>query len=319
MLVLSMNNKRQRRPNVRLGEIGDASAAFACGFSQNTREILVKKRWKPDFPNSHEHELASTVDYSKGMSSGFLNSNPGISTSISADLQQNIGNKNPNSSKLGFDLITAGEIDMMKATISFGTVTRKSRVMKRRGRSQEANNSVFLCSAWTQSSEVSPEFSSDERKEYGEEKQFMGIKSNDCVDHYLVNDFQDISDHDAPATSKDACEYNGDETRYESLQQGNADDCWKDDCYQGDNVLLRSSDDWDRTGYTSNDGTSVKRWLEELRFGRYASIFEMHEVDEEALPLLTLDDLKEMGVFAAGHRRKLYTAIQQLREGDVSS
>ncbi|XP_039034388.1 uncharacterized protein LOC120170519 [Hibiscus syriacus] len=208
---------------------------------------------------------------------------------------------------------------MMKATVSFGTVTRKSRVMKRRGWSQEGNNSVFLRRAWTQSSKVNPEFSSEDQKDYGEEKQFMGIESNACVDHYLVNDFQDISDHDAQATSKDACEYNGDEPGYDSWQQGNADDCWKDACCQGDNVLLRSSDEWDRTGHKCNDVTSVKRWLEDLGFGRYAGIFEMHEVDEEALPILTLDDLKEMGVFAVGHRRKLYTAIQQLRGSDVSS
>ncbi|GMI76766.1 hypothetical protein like AT3G48800 [Hibiscus trionum] len=315
MLVLSMNSKRQRRPNVRLGEIGDVSAAFACGFSQNTRENLVQKRWKPDFTNSHEHELATTVEFSKGKSPDFLNSNPGISPRISADLQQNRENKNPNSSKSGFDLVTADEIDMMKATISFGTITRKSRVMKRRGRSQEGNNCAFLRSAWTQSSKVSPEFSSEGRKQCGEEKQFMGIESNACVDiDYLVNGFQDISDHEAPATSKDACEDNADETGYDSWQQGNADDC-----YQGDNVLLRSSDEWDRTGNTCDDVTSVKRWLEDQGFGRYAGIFEMHEVDEEALPLLTLDDLKEMGVFAVGHRRKLYTAIQQLRGGDVSS
>ncbi|KAF5792611.1 putative sterile alpha motif domain-containing protein [Helianthus annuus] len=45
----------------------------------------------------------------------------------------------------------------------------------------------------------------------------------------------------------------------------------------------------------------------------YASVFEMHEVDEEALPLLTIDDLTEMGVVAVGARRKLYAAICQLK------
>ncbi|XP_076910008.1 uncharacterized protein LOC143567485 [Bidens hawaiensis] len=54
---------------------------------------------------------------------------------------------------------------------------------------------------------------------------------------------------------------------------------------------------------------SVGRWLEDVGFGRYASVFEMHEVDEEALPLLTVDDLKEMGVLAVGPRRKLYAAL----------
>lgn len=61
------------------------------------------------------------------------------------------------------------------------------------------------------------------------------------------------------------------------------------------------------------DVNSVGRWLEDVGFGRYAGVFEMHEVDEEALPLLTLDDLKEMGVLAVGTRRKLYAAICRLK------
>lgn len=63
---------------------------------------------------------------------------------------------------------------------------------------------------------------------------------------------------------------------------------------------------------------SVGRWLEDVGFGRYAGVFEMHEVDEEALPLLTLDDLKEMGVLAVGPRRKLYAAISRLRGESVN-
>ncbi|KAG8488081.1 hypothetical protein CXB51_018616 [Gossypium anomalum] len=292
MLVLSMNSKRQRRPNVRLGEIGDASAAFSCGFSQKTKENLVHKRWKPDFLNSQVNEPVTVDEFSKWKSPDFLNLDPGF---LPADLQQNRENKNPNSSKLGFDLVTADEIDMMKSSINFGTITRKSRVMKRRGRIREGNNSAFLCSAWTQSPKFSPEFSGEDGKEHDdEEKEFMGIESNACIDS------QDISDHDADEP--------------DSWQQGNADDC-----YEGDNALLRSGDEWDQTRYACNDVTGVRTWLEDLGFGRYAGIFEMHEVDQETLPLLTLDDLKEMGVFAVGHRRKLYTAIQQLRGGNASS
>ncbi|XWS51269.1 hypothetical protein CRYUN_Cryun12cG0162200 [Craigia yunnanensis] len=317
MLVLSMNSKRQRRPNVRLGEIGDISAAYARGFSQKTKESLVHKRWKPDFVNPQENELATAVGFSEGRSPVFMISDPGVSPRILADLQQNRENKNPNSSKLGFDLVSADEIDMMKCSLSFDTITRKSRVMKRRRRSREGNNCVFD-SAWTRSSELSPQFSGEDRKEHGE-KEFMGIRSNACADYYPVNGFQDISDHETPATSKDGSEYDVDEPGYDSWQQGNADDCCKDGCYEGNNVFLKSGEVWDKTRYMCNDVTSVRRWLEDLGFGRYAGIFEMHEVNEETLPLLTLDDLKEMGVFAVGHRRKLYSAILQLRGGDVSS
>ncbi|KAF9607114.1 hypothetical protein IFM89_032230 [Coptis chinensis] len=60
---------------------------------------------------------------------------------------------------------------------------------------------------------------------------------------------------------------------------------------------------------------SVRMWLHGLGLGRYAPVFEMHEVDEEVLPQLTLEDLKDMGINAIGSRRKLYSAIQKLAKG----
>ncbi|XP_026378821.1 ankyrin repeat and SAM domain-containing protein 6-like [Papaver somniferum] len=59
----------------------------------------------------------------------------------------------------------------------------------------------------------------------------------------------------------------------------------------------------------------VQSVLNGLGLSRYAPIFEMHEVDEEVLPLLTLEDLKDMGINAVGSRRKLFCAIQKLAKG----
>ncbi|XAR48232.1 hypothetical protein NMG60_11030983 [Bertholletia excelsa] len=59
----------------------------------------------------------------------------------------------------------------------------------------------------------------------------------------------------------------------------------------------------------------VRIWLIGLGLGRYAPVFEIHEVDDEVLPMLTLEDLKDMGINAIGSRRKIYTAIQKLRKG----
>ncbi|KAG2239638.1 hypothetical protein Bca52824_091596 [Brassica carinata] len=58
--------------------------------------------------------------------------------------------------------------------------------------------------------------------------------------------------------------------------------------------------------------SGVKIWLRELGLGRYWPMFEMHEVDEEVLPLLTLEDLKDMGINVVGSRRKMFCAIQKL-------
>ncbi|KAE8688093.1 hypothetical protein F3Y22_tig00111000pilonHSYRG00026 [Hibiscus syriacus] len=62
-----------------------------------------------------------------------------------------------------------------------------------------------------------------------------------------------------------------------------------------------------------DDGVTI--WLNGLGLGRYARLFEIHEVDDEVLPLLTLEDLKDMGINAVGSRRKLFCAIQKLSKG----
>ncbi|XP_057950139.1 uncharacterized protein LOC131145088 [Malania oleifera] len=59
----------------------------------------------------------------------------------------------------------------------------------------------------------------------------------------------------------------------------------------------------------------VRAWLIELGLSRYAPIFEIHEVDDEVLPMLTLEDLKDMGINAVGSRRKMFASIQKLRKG----
>ncbi|CAN8254874.1 unnamed protein product [Cochlearia groenlandica] len=93
--------------------------------------------------------------------------------------------------------------------------------------------------------------------------------------------------------------------------------------------LVRDDEFYGRRRYESNNYSSgnrgldlsdgggggregVKIWLQELGLGRYWPMFEIHEVDEEVLPLLTLEDLKDMGINAVGSRRKMFCAIQKL-------
>ncbi|CAN1796880.1 Protein bicaudal C homolog 1 [Linum perenne] len=73
-------------------------------------------------------------------------------------------------------------------------------------------------------------------------------------------------------------------------------------------------------GYRENDMCvagvdGVRIWLDNLGLGRYAPVFEIHEVDDEVLPMLTLEDLKDMGINAVGSRRKMFAAIQKLNKG----
>ena len=54
-------------------------------------------------------------------------------------------------------------------------------------------------------------------------------------------------------------------------------------------------------------------WLRGLGLGKYEAAFRENEIDETVLPSLTAEDLKELGVSALGHRRKLLDAIAALR------
>src|SRR5215469_16820239 len=54
-------------------------------------------------------------------------------------------------------------------------------------------------------------------------------------------------------------------------------------------------------------------WLRSLGLGKYEAPFRENEIDETVLPSLTAEDLKELGVSALGHRRRLLDAIAALR------
>ena len=60
-------------------------------------------------------------------------------------------------------------------------------------------------------------------------------------------------------------------------------------------------------------------WLRSLGLGQYEAAFRENEIDETVLPGLTAEDLKELGVTALGHRRKLLDAIAALRSDTNAS
>jgi len=56
----------------------------------------------------------------------------------------------------------------------------------------------------------------------------------------------------------------------------------------------------------------IEAWLKGLGFECYVAAFRDNEIDWEVLPKLTSEDLREIGVKAVGHRRKLLDAITAL-------
>jgi class 3 adenylate cyclase len=56
----------------------------------------------------------------------------------------------------------------------------------------------------------------------------------------------------------------------------------------------------------------IAAWLQSQGLERYVTAFRDNEIDWEVLPRLTSEDLREIGVAAIGHRRKLLDAIAAL-------
>src|SRR5207302_5085830 len=57
----------------------------------------------------------------------------------------------------------------------------------------------------------------------------------------------------------------------------------------------------------------IATWLRGLGLERYEAAFSDNEIDWEALPKLTAEDLKDLGVVLGSHRRKLLEAIAALQ------
>ena len=56
----------------------------------------------------------------------------------------------------------------------------------------------------------------------------------------------------------------------------------------------------------------VAAWLKNLGLGQYEAAFRDNAIDDDLLPSLTAEDLKDLGVTIVGHRRKLLDAIAAL-------
>ena len=57
----------------------------------------------------------------------------------------------------------------------------------------------------------------------------------------------------------------------------------------------------------------IAGWLRELGLEQYEAAFRENAVDADLLPSLTAEDLKDLGITAVGHRRRLLDAVAKLR------
>ena len=54
---------------------------------------------------------------------------------------------------------------------------------------------------------------------------------------------------------------------------------------------------------------NIAVWLKSLGLEQYVPVFDDNAIDAEILPRLTAEDLKEIGVGALGHRKRILEAI----------
>jgi SAM domain (Sterile alpha motif) len=66
------------------------------------------------------------------------------------------------------------------------------------------------------------------------------------------------------------------------------------------------------TGPIPSAAFDVGVWLSALGLEQYEAAFRENAIDAAVLPTLTADDLRELGVAAIGHRRRLMNAIGEL-------
>lgn len=63
----------------------------------------------------------------------------------------------------------------------------------------------------------------------------------------------------------------------------------------------------------------IEAWLRELGLERYADAFRANEIDHLILPILTVDDLSDIGVKIVGHRREILNAAEALQHQPTSA
>ncbi|ERN06185.1 protein bicaudal C homolog 1 [Amborella trichopoda] len=282
-LVPYLGSKRVRRPSVRLGEIGEQRAYES--YAKKNKQLRVSEEPKSRTSDGYLHhghngaiKAVSKRKASVNLGNGDSHESRGPEEeNQSHDLGSNEGN-------LELVELKAGEpkgstTHMLEspenATTNVGFSDSYQRVLKAHGNERES----LLMGKRSHRKSRGARITDSNREP---------VASVDCVEMVGL---------ELPSDAEDRSKYNGDD------ELRRVEKCGRKERKFGGIKSSQFLDD------------EVWGWLNEMGLGRYAPVFEMHEVDYAVLPLLTLDDLKDMGINAVGSRRKMYCAIQKLRGG----
>ncbi|XP_015902272.2 uncharacterized protein LOC107435228 [Ziziphus jujuba] len=254
---LPLAPKRQRRPSVRLGEIGDQPAATVSYESQLRRARHHPWRYPKDRDFSSKAVKARSI-------TNLVNGG--------GDSHENQEAEERNQNGEGSNL----ELGNRNVKAKRGTVTKRVR-------------SNWISNSNSKLDDGGAE--GDSREDVDE-----GFRDFDPDSDSPLKDPSPVHSVDNAAVDL----WNG---HRRSGSRARVLESRENDAVELDNIML----DYNCSG--------VRSWLIDLGLSRYAPVFEIHEVDDDVLPMLTLEDLKDMGINAVGSRRKMYTAIQKLRKG----
>ncbi|GLT39943.1 hypothetical protein SLA2020_141080 [Shorea laevis] len=282
----TVGSKRQRRPSVRLGDIGGDQP-----YDTHVRRVAVAstKQWK----HQSNHSLNPSVGAKSSKTRPLTNLTSEFNNEILDDEKD--GNVNNNSNNNGnLDSVAIG--------------SWKVKDPKKRGSSATKR----VRSNWVSKVDDGGGGGNGNSHNVELEDKYSG---GEDVDDFDMDNSESPLKEQSPIHSLDHLGVDGNER--EGLYHGNSSRrptrarvLENRDHHDGMELSGPSDTDMRRCG---EDG--VRIWLNSLGLGRYAPVFEIHEVDDEVLPLLTLEDLKDMGINAVGSRRKMFCAIQKLNKG----
>ncbi|XVE56509.1 hypothetical protein DITRI_Ditri04bG0016200 [Diplodiscus trichospermus] len=286
----TFGSKRQRRPSVRLGDIGGDQPydSHTRRPSSSSAAATASKQWKHQ---SHLSLNPSVAGASTKSSKTRALTN--LSTDFNANNETLDDEREANNNNNNLDGVAIG--------------SWKVKDFKKRGSATKRVRSNWVSKIDDSSGgNINGSNNNTNNINVEAEDKYSGGEDNDDFDR--ENSESPLKDQ-SPIHSLDNLGVDGGER--EVLYHGNN---------QRRPIRTRVSDGVELSGPSDTnmrrcEEDGVRIWLNSLGLGRYAPVFEIHEVDDEVLPLLTLEDLKDMGINAVGSRRKMFCAIQKLSKG----
>ncbi|KAK8657826.1 hypothetical protein V6N13_036047 [Hibiscus sabdariffa] len=291
----TVGSKRQRRPSVRLGDIG-GDQPYDSHFRRpsSSSGAVASKHWK-----HQSHLPLSPSAAAASAKSSKTRALTNLSTDANANNEALVNEREANNNNGNLDGVAIGSW-RVKDSKKRGTSTKRVR-SNWVSKFDDSSGGNLIINGNNNNTNTNTNSNNAETEE-----KYSGNEDNDEFE--LENSESPLKSH-SPVHSLDNLRVNGNER--EVLYHGNK---------RRRPIRTRVSDGVELSGPSDTEmrrceEDGVRIWLNSLGLGRYAPVFKIHEVDDEILPLLTLEDLKDMGINAVGSRRKMFCAIQKLGKG----